>query len=203
MTKTPVSPIPRPPTERLLDAAERLLIDEGYAAVTTRRVAEEAGVNHGLIHYYFGSMEELFIQVLERFTATLIERQRDMYARTGPFIDRWRSAMHYLEADLEAGYPKIWLELQALAWNRPELRVRVASVNARWRHVLTEAFQQALEAYGLADSFPVDAVVSLVMTFNQGIMLERLSGVTAGQAELLAFIDTTLTSFESRKVPAG
>jgi AcrR family transcriptional regulator len=187
----------------LLDAAERLLTDEGYAAVTTRRVAEAAGVNHGLVHYYFGSMEELFVQVLERFTARLIERQRDMYSKEVPFIDKWRSAMDYLEADLEAGYPKIWLELQALAWNRPELRARVASVNARWRHVLTEAFEQAIEVYGLTDSLPVDAVVSLVMTFNQGIMLERLSGVTTGQTDLLTFIDRTLKSFEARKAVAG
>ncbi|HZJ52389.1 MAG TPA: helix-turn-helix domain-containing protein [Actinomycetota bacterium] len=63
-----------------MNAAERLLITEGHAAISTRRVAEEAGVNHGLVHYYFGSMEELFVQVLERFTQRLIERQRETYA---------------------------------------------------------------------------------------------------------------------------
>ena len=49
----------------LLDAAERLLVEVGWAQVTTRRLAQEAGLNHGLVHYYFGSMEEVFIQVLE------------------------------------------------------------------------------------------------------------------------------------------
>ena len=66
--------------EALLDAAERLLVDVGYAAVTTRRLAEEAGVNHGLVHYYFGSMEKLLVRVLERFTERLIARQRELYA---------------------------------------------------------------------------------------------------------------------------
>ena len=57
-----------------LDAAERLLIEVGYSGISTRRLAEEAGANHGLVHYYFGSMENLFVRVLERFTERLIAR---------------------------------------------------------------------------------------------------------------------------------
>src|SRR5688572_24547508 len=109
---------PAAPTEMLLDAAERLLVADGYAALSTRRVATEAGLNHGLVHYYFGSMEELLIQVLERFTTRLIERQRDMYSEDIPFIDKWRRAMSFLDSDQASGYQKIWLELQAMAWNR-------------------------------------------------------------------------------------
>ena len=48
------------------------------AAITTRKLAERAGVNHGLIHYYFGSMEEVFLQVLERYTGRLTARQREL-----------------------------------------------------------------------------------------------------------------------------
>jgi len=105
--------------------------------------------------------------------------------------------MDYLESDLGTGYPKIWLELQALGWDRPEIRERVARVNAKWREVLTEAFAKAAAEYGLEpEAYPVDALVSLVMTFNQGIELERLSGVTAGHRELLAWIDAWLRTRE-------
>ena len=51
--------------QRLLDAAERLLVDVGYGAITARKLAEEAGANLGLVHYYFGSMEELFLRHYE------------------------------------------------------------------------------------------------------------------------------------------
>jgi AcrR family transcriptional regulator len=95
-------------TSALLDAAERLLIADGYAGLTTRKVAAEAGVNHGLVHYYFGSMEELLLQVLERFTERLIERQSAMYAADLPFLEKWRTAMRWLDEDVEAGYPKVW-----------------------------------------------------------------------------------------------
>jgi len=184
----------------ILDAAERLLIEDGYARITTRRLAAEAGLNHGLVHYYFGSMEEVFVRALERFTERLIERQRAMYAADVPFIEKWRTAMSYLEQDIAAGYPKIWLELQALGWNNPDIRERVARVNAEWRAVLTEAFAAAAEEYGLDTArLPLEAWVSLVMTFNQGIELERLSGISDGHAELLAAVDRWLSSLEPEK----
>ncbi len=176
----------------LLDAAERLLVDVGYAAITTRRLAEEARVNHGLVHYYFGSIENLFVRVLERFTERMIDRQRAMYRAELPFVEKWRTAMGYLEADRP--YQKVWWELQALAWNRPELRDRVAHVNAEWRATLTEALAEPHERYGI--EMPLDALVSLVITFNEGIILERLSGIETGHADLLDWIDGWLEQKE-------
>src|SRR5712691_10598655 len=127
--------------DALLDAAERLLVDIGYAGITTRRLAEEAGINHGLVHYYFGSNENLLVRALERFSGRLITRQRDLYAADVPFIEKWRTAMRYLVSE-DVTYEKVWLELQALAWNQPDLREHLARVNAEWRAVLTDAFEQ-------------------------------------------------------------
>jgi len=183
----------------LLDAAERMLVEVGYAGITTRKLAAEAGVNAGLVHYYFGSMEELYVQVLERFTEQLIARQREMYGAPGPFIDKWKQAWSFQEEDLDSGYSKILLELQALAWNRPELRDRVAAVVSEWRAVLTEAFTRALEEYGVADTFPPDVMVPLVMTFAQGFGLERLIGVDDGHEALLGFIQTWLERLEAER----
>ena len=190
-----VSPARSTAEGALLDAAERLLVEIGYAGITTRRLAEEAGVNHGLVHYYFGSIENLLVRVLERFTERLTARQRTLYAADIPFIEKWRAAMGYLVgADVE--YEKIWLELQALSWNRPELQERVARVNDRWRAVLTEAFEEPRRRYGI--EMPLDALVSLVITFNEGVILERAQGITTGHAELLAWIDAWLEGKERR-----
>lgn len=170
----------------LLDAAERLLVDVGHAGITTRRLAQEAGVNHGLVHYYFGSMENVLAQALERFTARLIARQRSLYATDLPFPDKWRAAMRHLTAD-DAAYQKVWLELQSLAWNNASLLTRLASIDAEWRDVLREAFDQPRHDYRV--DMPLEALVSLVMTFNRGVMLERQSGIETGHRELLAWID--------------
>jgi AcrR family transcriptional regulator len=171
--------------EAFLDAAERLLVEIGYAGITTRRLAEEAGANHGLVHYYFGSMENLLVRVLERFTDRLIERQRALYAQDVPFIEKWRQAMRYLDEDRP--YQKVWLELTALSWNRPDLRERIARIDERWRAVLLEGFEQARREHAI--EMPIEALVSLVMTFNLGVMVEELSGIEAGHRELLDWIE--------------
>ena len=175
--------------ESLLDAAERVLVDAGYPAITTRRLAEEAGVNHGLVHYYFGSVENLLVRMLERFTERLIARQREMYAADMPFLEKWRTAMRYLMSE-DVVYEKVLLELQALAWNQPDVRERLSRVNAAWRAVLTEAFEEPHRELGL--EMPLETLVSLVMTFNLGIIVERLGGIETGHGELLEWIDAFL-----------
>jgi TetR/AcrR family transcriptional regulator len=194
----------RPETaEAFLDAAERLLVEVGYAGISTRTLAAEAGANQGLVHYYFGSMDELFVQVLERFTERLVSRQREMYATDAPFIEKWRTAWRFQDEDLKGGYSKIWLELQMLACNHPELRKRVGRVNAEWRGVLRDAFEQAADEYGLdRDQFPIDVLVAMTMTFAQGYALERLEGVDEGHQELLDWIERWIESLEEGRKAA-
>jgi len=192
MTNTTQTKDPRAAAETaLLDAAERLLVEIGHAGITTRRLAEEAGVNHGLVHYYFGSNENVLVRALERFTERMLERQRALYASDEPFVEKWRTAMRFLVAE-DVTYEKVWLELQALGWNDEGLRDRLARVNADWRAVLTEAFAEPHRELGL--TIPLDALVSLVITFNIGVIVERLGGIETGHAELLEWIDGWLSS---------
>ena len=200
-SQNPPTQAPRAATATaLLDAAERLLVEVGHAGISTRRLAAEAGANQGLVHYYFGSMDELFVQVLERFTERLVARQREMYAGDGPFVEKWRAAWRFQEADLDSGYSKIWMELQALSWNDPELRPRVARVNNEWRAVLREAFEHAAAEYDLGEEdLPVEALVAMTMTFGQGYALERLEGIEEGHAELLDWIERWLERLEEKR----
>ena len=186
--------------EAFLDAAERLLVEVGYAGISTRRLAAEAGANQGLVHYYFGSMDELFVQVLERFTERLVARQREMYGSDAPFIEKWRTAWRFQEEDIEGGYSKIWMELQAMSWSRPEFQPRIARVNSEWRSVLREAYQHAADEYGLGDEFPVDGLVAMTMTFGQGYALERLEGIDEGHGALLDWIERWIESLEKRRI---
>lgn len=195
-----ITPAREEAEQAFLDAAERLLISVGYAGITTRKLAEEAGLNHGLVHYYFGSMQELLLQVLERYTDRLIARQLEMYAADMPFIEKWRAAMRYLDEDNASGYAKVWYELQALGWNDPDIRKRVAKVDQAWLAVVTEAFDKAMTEYDIdRDEFPLTAVVALVATFNVGMHLRMLSGVRTGHRELLEWIDQWLEELEARK----
>jgi hypothetical protein len=140
------------------------------------------------------------MQVLERFTDRLIRRQREMYAADIPFIEKWRAAMGFIEDDYASGYFKVWSELQALGWNDPEIRKRVAKVDQSWCAVLTEAFQKAADEYGLDErEFPIDALVALVVTFNEGMHFRMLSGIRTGHDALLQWIDRWLAQLEMNK----
>jgi AcrR family transcriptional regulator len=189
-------------TDALLNAAEELLVEVGYAGITTRRLAERAGVNHGLVHYYFGSMEDLLLRVVERFTDGLIERQKAMYSAPAPFIDKWRQVMRFLDEDADSGYTKVWLEMQAMAWNNGDVRDRLRHVHEQWLGVVTSAFEKGLAELGLdRRRYPTKSIVSLVVTFNQGIMLERLSGVDSGHRDLLRMADRAVERLWEAQAP--
>jgi AcrR family transcriptional regulator len=183
--------------EAFLDAAERLLVAEGAAGISTRQLARESGQNHGLVHYYFGSIDELLVQTLERFTRRVLDRQRAMYATDAPFAEKWRAAMGYIEEDLASGYPKVWAELESLALHKPELRARLNAVSDSWRSLLRDALADAIDEYGLdSRRFSAEAWAALVMQFNKGLLFERLLGFDRGHTELLGAIEGWLTSLE-------
>src|ERR1700693_6399365 len=132
-------------TLALMDAAEGLLYEVGDAGVTTRAVAEAAGVNHGLVHYYFGSMEELLTQTLERFVDQLAEALEALYADPNlTFADKWRLGAQFWANEPTSRFPKIMLELLAMGWNMPSLQPRlVEEVHARFRAILDKYFGKA------------------------------------------------------------
>jgi hypothetical protein len=131
---------------------------------------------------------------LERFTGRVLDRQRAMYATEAPFAEKWRTA---IGEDLASGYPKVWAELEALAWHKPELRERLNGVSEKWRSLLRDAVAEAIEEYGLDSArFSAESWAALVMQFNKGLLYERLLGFDRGHAELLASIDAWLASLE-------
>jgi AcrR family transcriptional regulator len=184
------------PRTALLDAVEEILVQDGHAAATTRVVAAGAGVNPGLVHYYFGSLDALMFAALDRHTRRLHERQSALYAEEGPFLPKWRKAMQSLIGD-DRRYAKLWLEMASWAWNKPEHRDHLHQVAKGWREILRDAFEAAAEEYGVdTRRFPIDGLVALVMTFNQGIQLEQAIGIEEGHQELMAMIDRLLTSWQ-------
>jgi AcrR family transcriptional regulator len=186
----------------LMDAAEQLLYELGYAGVTTRRVAEAAGVKHGLVHYYFGSMEELLTQTLERFVDQLAELLEALYADPDlTFSEKWRIGAQFWVNEPTSRFPKILLELLAMGWNMPSLQPRlVDEVHARFRAIFENYFGQALLDYGLGEEqFPLKVIVAAVTSFQLGLIVEGLSGVHYGHEELLAWIQQWLDALEASR----
>jgi len=188
-------------TIAFMDAAEHLLFEVGYAGVTTRAVAEAAGVNHGLVHYYFGSMEELLTQTLERFVDQLAEALESLYDDPDlTFADKWRLGSQFWVEEPTSRFPKILLELLAMGWNMPSLQPRIAEVHARFRAIFEHHFGQALHDYGLSEAeFPLQVVVAAVTSFQLGLIVEGLSGVEEGHEQLLDWIQRWIDGLEATR----
>ena len=203
--KQPISEQRQQVTARLMDAAEQLLYDVGYAGVTTRAVAEEAGVKHGLVHYYFGSMDELLTQTLERFVDQLAEALEALYDDPGlSFADKWRLGSQFWVDEPASRFPKILLELLAMGWNMRSLQPRLTQVHARFRAIFERHFGQALRDYGLDETqFPLKVIVAAVTSFQLGLIVEGLSDVHEGHQELLDWIQRWIDGLEENRIRAS
>lgn len=132
----------------ILDAAKRALLDAGYAGLSTRRIAEAAGVPLSQIHYHFGSKQGLVLEVLEEENRKLLERQKAMYASDMPLWKQWEQACDFLEDDLDSGYVRVLQEMMAAGWSNPEIAAAVKEMLGKWFTVLAEVARRAAERIG-------------------------------------------------------
>jgi AcrR family transcriptional regulator len=179
---------------QLLDAAELLLLEEGYAAVTSRRVAARAGLKPQLVHYYFRTMDELFLEVFRRRADENVARVERAIATDGSLRALWQ-----LNADPRGA--RFNIEFVALANHRKAIRIEIARYAERYRAAQLEAVTTALRAIGVTDDELPPVVVLLMMTgLTQVLALEDALGVTAGHDTTRSFVEQTIARFDPTPV---
>jgi AcrR family transcriptional regulator len=171
----------------LLDAAEELLISKGVVGITTRKVADQAGVNQALVHYHFGTIEQLLLAVLERVSVKVKERSEQIYAREDSFIDGWfKETEAKITVDFRRGWGKVWLENLTLAANRPKIGKQYAKAATMTRKLHEDHVADMLERLGIdGEEFPAQGIVTLLDAITSKLILDRLVGIRAGHRELL------------------
>ena len=132
----------------ILDAGKQALRDGGYSGLSTRKIAEAAGVPLSQIHYHFGSKQGLVLAVLEEENRKLLQRQQTMYSQGMPLWKQWEQACDYLEDDLESGYVRVLQELMAAGWANPEIGVAVKEMLGNWFVLLADVAGRASERIG-------------------------------------------------------
>lgn len=162
----------------LLAAAGDLLRQEGYAATSTRAVADRAGMRLSLVHYHFGSKRGLLIAVLEDLTERLLHRQQAMFNDDRPFADQWRTACDYLREDIRSGYVRILWELWAAGLADPELAERWRATQRGWRELIEARLQRLQTESGVELPMRPRALATLIGNLFEGAEVEILAGVT-------------------------
>jgi AcrR family transcriptional regulator len=171
--------------EALIEATAQIMLDEGYAAATSRRVAAKAA----LVHYYFPSMDDLFVAVLRHKAEDNLARQREAIAEAQPLHALWQ-----LNSAHDA---QLFTEFLAMANHRKAIRSEIVAYAMRFRDLEEGVVTLALKARGVdIEQFP-PVVMSMIMGgLARMVLHERGLGITRGHDEAIAFIDRWLDRFE-------
>lgn len=174
----------------LIDATSRIMVEEGYAAATSRRVAAEAGVKPALVHYYFPTMDDLYLDVFRRGAAAYLERQREALASEKPLHAFWETLVEPKDA-------RLLLEFMGLANHRKEIRAEISAWQERWREMQITALNFIVREHGLdTGEFPPAGLAVVIAAVGRTLILEQTLGTKGGHDEAVALVNRFLDRFE-------
>ena len=181
----------------ILDAAEQIMSEGGYAAVTSRSVASRVGVNAGLIHYYFPTIDDLFVALIDRGADVNTQRLARALASSKPLEALWK-----LNSDRRG--VSVLDELMAATHHRPALREQVTAQAERLRGVELAALAELLPQYGIdVERFPP----ALVAATLQGVALllarQGNLGVSTGRNDAIAAAEAAIADLEAARHTSG
>jgi AcrR family transcriptional regulator len=174
----------------ILDAAAELMVDEGYAAVTSRRVAAAAGVNSALVYYYFDSMDGLFIELFRRGANRSLQRLEEVLSSAQPLWQFW-DFIH------DPSNSARTMEFIALANHRKAIQVEIADYSRHFRRRELELLSGVLAGYGLdAERWPPATIILSLSGISRFLLIEQAFGVDVGHAETEAVIEREIRALE-------
>jgi AcrR family transcriptional regulator len=177
----------------LLDAAALLMQEEGYAAVTSRRLGAKAGVRPQLVHYYFRTMDDLFLALLRRSGERSLQLAEEALKSDQPLRVLWAQSRDLSSAVMNA-------EFMGLANHRKLIRAEIATYGDRLRRMQEEALTRHFKARGIEPKFPAGVVVLLMSSVGLTLMMESAVGMSNAHAETEALVESYLRQFETGAV---
>lgn len=181
--------------DRLLDCVERLMLDEGYAAVTYRSVAKRADVTPGLVQYYFPTRDDLFIASLRRYTERNVER---LVEALQTHADQPRRVLWDYSRDEASA--ALMMEYMALANHRRSIRSEIAKVTDRVQRIELDALrtQRSIRGDPREHDLPPEALLFLLTGVPKLIQLFDGLGLSTGHREVVALFERYLDAVEPR-----
>ena len=168
--------------------ASRLLAD-GYANLSTRKVADRAGVPLSQIHYHFGGKQGIVLALLDHENQRLVGRQRQMYAADVPLWKRYEQACDFLDDDLASGYVRVLQEMIAAGWSDPAVADKVTAMLGGWFDLLAAVAREAEEQLGSLGPLSADEIAVLV-----GLGVPRRRGTAAAERRALGGVGAAVAA---------
>lgn len=147
----------------LLDAAQKVLLEEGFSGLSTRRVADAAGTQMSQIQYHFGSKEGMILALFEYLNGQLIDRQTRTFEDPNLSVsEKWALSCDYLDEDIASGYVRVLMELTAAGWSNPAIGAAVRAAYAEWRDLILKLARKIEEQNGSLGPFKAEDIGALV-----------------------------------------
>jgi AcrR family transcriptional regulator len=179
----------------ILDTTEQLMVDEGYAAVTTRRVAAQAGLTAPLVHYYFPTTDDLLLAVYRRAADRNIERVSQALAGPKPLRELWAISVDRSRTTLA-------VEFMAMANHRKIIGREIAANIERSRALQAELLARLLREQGIDPrEYPEAGLCLMFAGISRALVMEAELGVTVGHAEAGELVESWLRRFDSGRKP--
>ncbi|TAL03600.1 MAG: TetR/AcrR family transcriptional regulator [Rhodospirillaceae bacterium] len=179
----------------ILDATEKIMREKGYAAVSSRRVAAVAGLKSQLVHYHFGTMDDLFLALFRRTEEAFFTSHMRASASSNPLQMLW-------DRSIDARGNRLVAEFMALAHHREAIRTELARAAKRIRNVETAVWARMLEEHGISPETCPPVVASVLMAgISRALATEAALGVSVGHAETLAFVERYLQQMGLQRRP--
>jgi AcrR family transcriptional regulator len=179
--------------DAILDATESIMVEEGYSSVTSRRVAERAGLKSQLVHYYFGTMDDLFVAVYERSEKEYLRRHLQAVSSENPLRALWDLSIHPQRTRLAQ-------EFTALANRRKSIQKISARVIEQTHSINMVFIAKYLREVGLdLDEYPPRIISHIINGLSRTLVNEEALGISEGHAEVLAFAARWLDSLDAKR----
>jgi AcrR family transcriptional regulator len=175
---------------RLLDATERIMLEDGYAAVTSRRVEAASGLK---LHYHYGTLDDLFVAVFRRRAERNVERMRAALTSREPLRAWWELAS-------DPRGTALLVELTAAANHRAALQAEVAKLAHDVRQMQMDGLAAILDDYGIdADEFPPAFVAAAVQGLALVIVEDQVRGFDTSHEEAATAMTRLVDRLERRR----
>ena len=174
----------------LIAATSQIMVEEGYAAATSRRVAAQAGGKPALVHYYFPTMDELYLAVFRIGATIYLDRQQKALASDRPLHAFWETLIAPKDT-------RLLLEFMGLANHRKEIRAEITAWSERWREQQITALNFIVREHDLdTEAFPPAALAVVIAAIGRTLILEQGLGTSGGHDEAVALVHRFLDKFE-------
>lgn len=174
----------------MLEAAEQLISEEGYAAVTSRRVAEKAGVRQQLVYYYFLTMDDLLLATFRHTTDKLLSSLHTVLASDEPLHGLLKLMSHPTRSN-------IYMEYMALGNHNDAVRAEIVKYTEHVRRMLSRTLSSRLKPWPANSSIssPMLAVY-LVHSIPQILHFDKALGMSVGHREVRAYLRKIVDELE-------